>query len=318
MRMKFSLILIIGLFLLNGCSIFDTPKELRVGIVSWSGYEPLALAYSLDYYLEDDIKIIRFPSVIDVMGAIRNGTIDVAALTIDEGMVYVQNNPDIRAFLVCDISNGGDAIVAKKGIVTAAQLKGKRIGAEESVLSSFILNRYMEASGLNLSDVTLVPINYDLHIQALSSDQADAVITYNPVKDQLIDQGGELLFDSSQIPGEIVDVLIAHESVLKSKKDLVLTLVDGWYKSLEYIKNNPQDAYKKMAAFENISPKQFKLAFKGLKIPSREESITMLSKKPGSLYDSTDKLAVMMKNMGLLNNTFTFEYFYTPEYLKVK
>lgn len=315
--MKFAFLILIGFFLFGGCSLSKKPEVLRVGILSWPGYEPLALADSLNYY-DENIKIIRFPSVIDVLGAMRNGTIDVASLTIDESIVYAQNNPEIRAFLICDISNGGDGIVAKEGITTAAQLKGKRIAAEESALSSYILNRFLKLSDLQLSDITVVPINYDIQRQAFSSDQADAVITYNPVKDQLIAQGGTLLFDSSKMPGEIVDVLIARDSVLKEKKASVSLLVNGWFKSLEYMSKNSKDANKRMASFEGVSEELFARSLEGIKIPNRQESLKMLTKGTGSIHETSTLLIKNMRTQGLLREDASFENFFTSEYVGMK
>lgn len=313
--MKFSLIILVGILLLTGCSAFKKSEELRVGILSWPGYEPLALADALEYYDEDKIKIIRFPSVIDVLGAMRNGTIDVAALTIDESLVYAQENPDIKAFLVCDISNGGDAVIAKKGITSSSQLKGKRIAAEESALSAYIVNRFLKVAGLTSSDITIVPLNYDIQLQTFSSDWADAVVTYNPVKDQLITQGGTSLFDSRQMPGEIVDVLLARDSLLKENKASIKLLVDGWYKSLEYMKKYPKDANQRIASFENVSESLFERSWEGIKIPTREESIRMLGKGTGSLYQSTSPLVENMRHQGLLKNESSFEHFFTSDYM---
>ena len=308
---------LLGIFLFLGCSIFKKPQELRVGILSWPGYEPLALADSLHYY-DEEIKIIRFPSVIDVMGAMRNGTIDVASLTIDESMVYAQENPELRAFLVCDSSNGGDGIVAKKGITTAAQLKGKRIAAEESALSSYILQRYLTISGLKRSDITIVPITYDLQLEVCTLDQADAVITYNPVKEQLIAQGANLLFDSTKMPGEIVDVLVARESVLNEKKEQVVKLINGWYKSLDYIQKFPSDANKQMASFENISEEMFQASWKGMIVPNREEANRMLGHGAGSLNETSLLLVENMRTHGLIKKDTTFKHFFTSEFIKLK
>ncbi|MDP3301146.1 MAG: ABC transporter substrate-binding protein [Sulfuricurvum sp.] len=315
--MKLGLMILMGVLLFTGCSAFKKPEELRVGILSWPGYEPLALADSLNYY-DEKIKIIRFPSVIDVLGAMRNGTIDVAALTIDESMVYAQENPEIRAFLICDISNGGDGVVAKEGITIPAQLKGKRIAAEESALSSYVLNRFLKASGLGLSDITVVPVNYDIQLQTFSSDQADAVITYNPVKDQLIAQGGKLLFDSSKMPGEIVDVLIARDSVLKDKKASVISLVNGWFKSLKYMSKNAKDANKRMASFEGVSEELFARSLEGIKIPTREESVQMLTKGKGSIHETSVPLIQNMRTQGLLREDSSFENLFTSEYIGMK
>lgn len=312
--MKQLIVLIAVLWLFAGCTLVKKPEEVRVGIVSWPGYEPLALADTLNYYSKEEIKIIRFPSIIDVLGAIRNGTIDVAALTIDESLVYAQENPDIRAFLVCDFSNGGDGVVAKEGITRADQLKGKRIAAEESALSAYILERFLAFGGLTHGDVTVVPVNFDYQLQVFSSDQADALITYNPVKEQLIARGGELLFDSTQMPGEIVDVLIASDTVLKAKKKSIEHLVDGWYRSVAYMKSNPEDAYKRIAALEGISEEMFVHSLAGIKIPSRSESAWMLNRHPGSLYKTSRGLIESMRSQGLLRKEVTFEHFFTPDY----
>lgn len=313
--MKRLLIFVVLIVIFGGCSEQQTKRELRVGILDWTGYEPLALADKLNLYGTDAIKIVRLSSVIDTLGAMRNGTIDIAALTLDESLVYAQENPDIRAFLVCDISNGGDAVVAKEGIDNPSQLKGKRIGAEESALSAFILHRFLEKFGLGKDEIKIVPINYDIHSEVFKSNSVDAIITYNPAKDKLVKQGGKVLFDSSQMSGEIIDVLIARESFLKSNDENIQHLVKGWYKALKYMKEHPQESYREMAGFERISPEAFEHSLKGLRIPLREEAISILQ-NGNKMQEDSDSFIANMRQQGLLHKEITFENFYTTEYLK--
>ena len=108
-------------------------EPLAVGTNVWPGYEPLYLARNLGYY-NDSIRLVEYSSATEVLRAIRNKLIDVATLTLDEVLLLRQSGVDVRSVLVTDISNGGDVIVARPGIETLADLKGRKVGVESTAL----------------------------------------------------------------------------------------------------------------------------------------------------------------------------------------
>ncbi len=117
----------------------ETPPPLRLGVVVWPGAESLYLARDLGYYGNAPIKLVDYPSDSELMRSYRNGDLEAAAITLDETWSLAEADPDIRIVFIQDISNGGDAIVAKPEIKNLQDLKGRRVGVESSAGGAFVL-----------------------------------------------------------------------------------------------------------------------------------------------------------------------------------
>jgi NitT/TauT family transport system substrate-binding protein len=100
----------------------SSPPPLSVGSNQWPGYEPLHLAEKLDLHDGYPIKLVELTSATDVMNAFKYGQLDVAALTLDEVLLLAEDVSDLIVFLVMDISNGADKLIAKFYIKTLADL----------------------------------------------------------------------------------------------------------------------------------------------------------------------------------------------------
>ncbi len=125
--------------LMQGCERGPAPP-LRVGSNVWPGYETLYLARSLGIFASTPIKLVELPSVTEVTHAFRNGGLEVAALTLDEALALLQQDTSLRVILVVDVSNGGDAVLARPEITSLAQLKNRRIGVENSAVGAIMLD----------------------------------------------------------------------------------------------------------------------------------------------------------------------------------
>jgi NitT/TauT family transport system substrate-binding protein len=65
------------------------------------------------------------------------------------------------------------------GITKPADLKGKRIGFSPGTTSDFFLDSFLAAQGLTRQDITPVPLQPDGMLDALLTNKADAVSTWN-------------------------------------------------------------------------------------------------------------------------------------------
>ena len=235
MKMMMTLILLSSALFFSACDNRSHPL-LKVGISPWPGYEPLALAAEKNFYDNAHIRIVRFATPTESYRALRDGIIDVAAFTADEVFHYAEVRDSPRIFLILDISNGADAIVGKKNIKTLNDLKGKRLGVEGSALGDYVINRSLDfTQGLKLSEITLKHVEINEQERAFKNDEIDAAVTYEPSKSLLINAGAHVLFDSSKIPYEIVDVLVTNHSTMVERSDELIVLAKGWFKTLEYI-----------------------------------------------------------------------------------
>jgi len=282
-----------SLIVLTSCAQ-EPPPPLRVGTVVWTGYDNLYVAKELGYYNSTPIRLVNYSSVADQIRAFQNGELEAVALTMGDALVLSENISDLRTVLVLDSSFGADVVLAKPAIKYLSELKGKRVGVEASGLGAFMLARTLESVKLTPKDVQIVSVGGSEHEQAFKQGTIDAVITYEPTRSHLLASGATILFDSTQIPGEVVDVMVVRNETLTQRGPVLQDLINGWFRAHTYAQKNPQDAARKVAGRNNLSPDQILQALKGIQIPSLEENQVLLGKTKPTLINATKKLTTVM------------------------
>jgi NitT/TauT family transport system substrate-binding protein len=281
--------------ILASCS--QAEPHLRVGANVWPGYETLYLARSLGYYDNTPIRLVDYPSGTEEVRAYRNGEIEAAGISIDQALVLAATNPDVKIVVVMDFSNGGDVILGKPEIPNLQGLKSRPVGVESTALGAFIITRALEQKGMSPKDIKIVSLGVSEHERAFKDGKVDAVVTFGSARTKLLAAGAKQLFDSSQIPGEIVDVLIVREEVINKQPKALQALVDGRFRALDYLTKNPQDAASRIAPRTGVTPEQFLESLKGLSSPNLQENQKLLGKTDPSLLNGVKRLSqVMLEN----------------------
>jgi NitT/TauT family transport system substrate-binding protein len=167
-------------------------------------------------------------------------------------------------------------------------------------MSAYVLSRALTLNGLKISDVKVVRLEVNEHVAAFRRDEVDAAVTLEPVRSELLVSGASLLFDSTAIPGEIVDVLVVRAAYLERNPKAVRELLDGWFRAVDYLTYQPQDAAARMAVHQQISGEQFLKSLDGLQIPSRAENLKMLGGETPALAKSGHSLMQLMLKQRLL------------------
>jgi len=275
---------------------------LQVGAHVWPGYEPLFLARELGYYDDSRIRLVEYSSATQVIHAFRNKAIQVASLTLDEVLLLQENQLDPRVILIMDYSNGGDAILVKPEIKSLEGIRGQRICVESTALGAFFLTRAFQTVGLKPSDVIIVQCEIDEQYRKYLEGVVDAVVTFEPVRTRLIAQGAKQVFDSSQIPGEIIDVLVISKDMLERNPNQVKILLKGWFKALVHLETKPKDAALLISKRLKISPEDVLASYRGLKLPNLEDNLKMMSGLESGLLESTKNLSKFMLDAKLLRH----------------
>lgn len=266
----------LAVVLLCACHPSDQPA-LRVGSNTWPGYEPLYIAQELGHYPTQELKVINFPSAVEVMRAYRNGVLDIAALTVDEALTIAVDDPDRHViFLVADYSAGADVIVARPPIQSMAELRGRRIGAEGNALGALMLTRALALSGLTLADIEFVPLGLQQHEMAYEQGWVDAVVTFEPRRTRLLAAGAREVFSSKQIPGEVIDVLMARKSVLRARRATVERLVRGWFVAVAALGAERRDVIERAARRIGLTAEQYRAALNGVHLIDWAENHRLL------------------------------------------
>ena len=292
-------LLLLPVWMMVGC--LPVPEEpLRLGTNVWPGYEPLYLARERGDLSDDQVALVELLSASEVMRAYRNGAIDAAALTLDEVISLRADGLRPVVVQVTDISDGADVILVRQGVERMQDLRGKRVGIEATALGMYMLSRALRLSGMTLEDVDIVHMEVNEHRKAWLSGRVDAVVTFEPVRHQLLEEGAVVLFDSSMIPGEIVDLLVVRESLLKSRRKQIQHLITAWHRALERLEHSPGKEARIMAARLGGSGEDVLNSLKQLKFPNRSESAVFMHGDPSGLEQQAERLAQLMLEQGLL------------------
>lgn len=289
--------LIAGVSLLISC--FAPPNSpLRVGTNLWAGYEPFYVARQQGFY-DDNIRLKELTSATEVLRAFRQGQLEVAALTLDEVLRLYQDHKDLRILLVTNISSGADRIVVRPEIKSFNDLKGQQVAVEEHGVSAFMLYQSLSENGLSMADIQLVPATINQHLRIMQSGQADAVVTFDPVAHRLEQAGFNTLYDSSQLPVKIVDVLVTRKSVLSTRRDQLKHLLEGYWQGLAVMNNRPADVYPDIAARLGLKTGEIDRIYDDLIMPDQAEHRTFFQ---NSLAQSLEAQQQFMLESGILTD----------------
>jgi len=255
------------------------------------------------------------PSATDVMHAFRHHMLELAALTLDEALSLKQTEDDIQIILVFDFSQGADALLSQPEIKTLAQLKNKTVGVENTAVGAILLDSALTEAQLTSADIKIVPLTANEHQQAFNTHQVDAVVTFEPIKTQLLAQGANNLFDSRHIPNRIVDVLVVRKDIANQHPEVIRKLLAGYFKALDYLHAHPTLAIEKIAPRMHISSDRVAKQYDGIKIPSRIENIALLGQGQSLLSPTVQQLLDLMLKKKLLYRDVPLQNFLNGQFL---
>lgn len=296
----FRILLVMVALLLAACDLKPPAPPTVLGSNLWPGYEPLYLARDLKRWSGDEIHLVEYPSASEVIRAFRNGSLDVAALTMDEVLLLLQNEIPVKVFLVADISAGADVVMAWPEIGSFAEMKGRRIGVESSALGAYVLSRALEINGMSLDDVEVRNLPLAGHEDAYLRHEVDAVVTFDPVRTRLKNRGAHELFSSTQVPGEIVDVLVVHARYLEQHPERIRKLVDGWFAAQEFMVKERAQAMAMIGKRLSLTAAEVEASYQGLVLPGRSDNKVMLGGAEPQMAAQFERLADVMIAKGLL------------------
>jgi len=304
--MKRSFYLITGFIMLfalmSSCSS-EHEAPIRVGTNTWPGYEPGYIAEASHFYGDADIRMRQFTSATEVLRAFRSEAIDVAALTLDEVLLLAQDGLDIAVIFVTDISAGADVIVARPELTSVTDLKDKRIAVENTALGAYVLARALEIYNVDPVTVTPIPITVDESSLVFEHNRADAVVTFDPYRTALLAQGAIEIFSSTEMPGEIVDVLVTRRSTIVKDEKSVQLMVEGWLKAIDTINQKSKKTQQIIAKRTGLEADDVYGLFEGLELPDKLANYEMLAGEHPMLSHTIDRLAELLIQQGLITNT---------------
>ena len=260
---------------LSGCKNNDEP--LRIGFVVWPPFEMAYLAEDLGYFEGANIELIDYGSPPEFFLAYQAGALDAVGAIMDHALINQLAGQSNRIVMIIDHSKGSDAVVARSPAKSMKDLKGAKVGYEASPLGAYMLTRALELNEMEMDDIQLVTVDIQNQEDTFRKGDVDGLVTYEPIVTSLKKEGHSVVFDSSQIPFEVIDLLLVQSHLSEAKEEKLAKFVEGWFKAVDYFRKYPIDAAKRVIEREQMSVDDYLASFEGVDLVSFEDNLRYLS-----------------------------------------
>jgi len=278
------------------CGALSAQAEsaLKIGYSDWPGFVAWQVAIDKGWFKEAgvDVKFEWFDYSAS-MDAFAAGKLDAVGVTNGDMLVMGSGGAKGTVVLITDYSSGNDMLVAKPGIKSVKDLKGKKIAVEVGLVDHLLIVNALTKAGLKGSDVTLVNAKTNELPQVFASADVAAIGVWQPVAGEALKgvPGSRAIYTSADEPGLIYDVFVATPASAKTRRADWLKVLKVWDKVVAYI-NDPKtqpDAVKIMAARSGVSVGDYLPLLKGTHLLSLENGKKVYANGAGfgSLYGST-------------------------------
>lgn len=198
------------------------------------------------------IDVVQLNDYVESINQYTAGQFDGCTMTnMDALTIPAAGGVDSTALIVSDFSNGNDGIVLKGAGKKVADLKGMDVNLVELSVSHYLLARALDSVGLTEKDLKVVNTSDADISAAFNTDQVKAVTTWNPMLSDIKAQPDvSEVFNSSQIPGEIMDMMVVNTQTLQDNPALGKALTGAWFEVVALM--NAKNAASK-AALEHMA-----------------------------------------------------------------
>ncbi len=216
------LVAVILSLILNACSGQSSRLQpLKIGITTWPGFDVVLYAKETGLFQKNglNVDLIRFENQQDSSRAVLRGSLDAAFVSLWDVMQADPGNDKPVFVMVTNISHGADGIVAKSGLPTVNDLRGKRVGAKLGTVNHLILLEALKLHNIKPSEVKIEDVSNETSAEMMEKGKLDAAVLWQPLLgDTAKKSNGTIVYTTKEIDSLVIDGLVSRSQVLQSKR----------------------------------------------------------------------------------------------------
>lgn len=241
---------------------------LKIAYSDWPGWTAFAIAAEKGWFKQAGVEVeLSWFEYGPSMEAFTAGKVDAVMVTNGDALVTGANGAKNVMILVTDYSNGNDMVVAKPGIASLKDLKGKKIAVEVGFVDHLLLLNGLEKAGLKEADVELVPTPTNQTPQVLASGQVDAIAAWQPNSGAALKAlpGSKSVYSSADEPGLIYDTITVSPQSLAQRRADWVKVVAVWDRIVAFLANpaTKSEGIAIMAARAGVDAKEYAAFLEG-------------------------------------------------------
>ncbi|MGK5092641.1 ABC transporter substrate-binding protein [Deltaproteobacteria bacterium TL4] len=297
-------------------------KPIRISRYYWPGQFWKDIAFQKGWFQEAGLQVELVDTNPDYFSSLQDMVeekMDVNNFTLFDLIRYNAQGADLVMVINTDTSTGADGIASTVSISKIEDLRNKRIGVQPHSYSEYILYIVLQRQGLTPEDVKTVSIAPEKTVPALTRGDVDAIVTWEPLLTQAIQQGkGHKLFDSSAIPGLSPSGEVFHRQFIQERPQDVQTFVRVWQRTTQFIQEHPQEAFGIIADLYKVSIQEVITLVQQDHIVGVDENRIVFKPISGfsSLYGTAEKMTEFMLHDHLMSQPLNIESFLEPHFIQ--
>jgi NitT/TauT family transport system substrate-binding protein len=221
---------------------FNVAWSIYVGWMPWDYADQSGILKKWAAKYGIKIKLTQVNDYVESLNQYTAGTFDACVMTnMDMLTIPAAGGVDSTALILGDFSNGNDGVVLKGKDKTLADIKGQKVNLVELSVSHYLLVRGLTSAGLRERDLKIINTSDADIVAAFAAPSTSAVVAWKPQLSAVLSApNAQLVFDSSKIPGEIMDLMVVNTATLNANPKLGRALVGAWYETMALMfKNDP-------------------------------------------------------------------------------
>lgn len=228
---------------------FSIAWTIYAGWMPWDYADNAGIVKKWADKYDIEIDVVQINDYIESINQYTAGQFDGCTMTnMDALTIPAAGGVDSTALILGDFSNGNDGIVLKGADKTLADIKGQRVNLVELSVSHYLLARALDSVDMSERDVTVVNTSDADLVGVFNASDVTSTVTWNPLLSEItaIPETTKV-FDSSDIPGEIIDMLVVNTETLEANPAFGKALTGAWYEIMAKMQAGDKDALTMMA-----------------------------------------------------------------------
>lgn len=238
----------------------QTKKDFKVAwsiYVGWMPWDVMESQKIMDKWAKKygiNVEIVQINDYIESINQFSAGEFDGCTMANTDVLgIPSAGGVDSTSLIIGDFSNGNDAVISKDA-KSIKDLKGTNINLVELSISHYLLARALEKNGLSEKDIKVVNTSDADMVSAYTTADVSSVVTWKPQVSEIQKMpNANTIFDSSKIPGEIIDLMVVNTQTLKDNPEFGKALVGAWYEMMSLMNSDSKDAIEAKTAMAKAS-----------------------------------------------------------------
>ncbi len=313
--MKNKLFLLVGVTVLIIASILffgkkpapPTEESLSVSFHSWIGNGIYFIAEEKGFWEKEglNVKLQQVEDSAVSKQLLSSKKVDgIMGWTPETIQVLADAGVPMKVVFATDVSDGADGIIAKEGINSLEDLKGKTLSFESGSPSHLFLSYLLDQANISISSIKTINQTASDAGAAFVAGRVDAAVTWEPWLTKANERkGGHMLVSTKDLP--ILPALPAFRTdVVENRPQDVKAFMRGVFAAMDYVESNPDESYEIIAKGFDLSKQDVIDQIPTFNWMNHKDNLKYFSEKSDiSVYSLINKTGDLWVKLGLIKKS---------------